>query len=147
MKIEVKDIVLTHEDLVTLFSCAVESNPVFFVDVSISDYLPYVDKSDDYYDMLVKVLSSGQTIYVSDRFAEDKSEFYGELKHVWKIVDHCMRYEVDMKAVIRGIEKAMNTNRGMSVFSNLIFDERVHFDAEDGDYLLQYIVFGDYIYG
>lgn len=147
MKIEVKGIELTHENLVNLLSCAEQSNPAFSYGYRAYDYQPYEDEGDDYEDKLAKVLLSGHRIFVFDHYAEDKTEFYGELKHVWKTADHCMRYEVDNKALIDGIEKAMNTSRGMQAFGNLIFDDGVQFDVEDADYLLQYCVFGDFIYG
>ena len=138
---------LTQEDLVNLLSTALYGNNGWYCDYVKEDYetLCIPDKTDCYEDKLAKILLGGGSIEISDRYAEDKNDHYSKLSHAWDAEHACMTYCVTLEDVYRGLDKAAKKGYQDRV-SNLANDP-AQLDMFDADLLLQYIVYGDYIYG
>lgn len=138
---------LTQEDLVNLFSTALYGNNKWCVWYDKGEYEKECEpnSSDCIEDKLAKLLLAGCCIEISDMYSEDKTDFYGNGRHAWDKENGCMVYNINLDDVRKGLNKA--SRKG---YHKLVMDlayEPGDLDMFDADLLLQFIVFGDYIYG
>lgn len=150
MKLKSKVTDITHDDLVNLLSTALYGSYCIAADYSVEDYksLDNLSENDCYEDKMAKILLSGKSIILSDMYAEDAEDFYGKLPHSWDEENQTMDYEVTLKDIVKGIEKALN-NGGWDAecAMNLIDEDSCELDLEEAENLVQIIIFGKQIYG
>lgn len=151
MKIETKITEITHEDLVNLFSTALYGNERLGVYYDLSDYKgkPFENPDDCVEDKYAKILLNGGHIYIDDYYAEDESDFYGEIKHEWNEEGGYMRYTITLEDIANGLAKAASSSEPFErkCFSDFAENDCMDFDLTDADGLMQIIVFGEVIYG
>ena len=151
MKIEIENIKiksLNQEALVDLISTATYDNGNFTIDYPVEYYKENLSNENDCWeDKIAKCLLAGQSIIVSDLYAEFE-ESHGDLPHEWDKIRGVMNYTVTLKDVIVGLEKAFESGEDYKMTAAFKFvTDDVSFDLNDADILFQTIVFGDYIYG
>lgn len=144
---------LNHTDLVDLFSTATYESCNFTIRKRKADYYGTHLQSDDdcAEDTWAKVLLDNEKnfVYFYDLNAEDESEHYGTLEHEW-IEDKGMRYKVTLADIINGINKAWRDGSKSDKDSVLRYIENENegdFDNYDAELLVQWILFGEPIYG
>lgn len=138
----------THDDLVTLFSTALYGNDAWAVDYDneIYEWNCVTSKDDCLEDKLAKLLLGGYTIEMSDRYSESEKDVYGNNKHVYWDEEHeIMAYPIGLSDIKAGLEKAYENGQGERV--NCLINEPEEMDMIDADVLMQYIVYGEVIYG
>lgn len=147
MKVQIRIKNITHEELVNLFSTATYGSNWLMIKKPKGSYkgTALEDENDCAEDTWAKVLLNGGTIYCYDNYAEDEDEFYGNLPH--KFTHFGMRYELTLKDLIKGFEKAtLDENYGTKCFDDWRFEEG-DFDITEAEYLMQIAIFGEAIYG
>lgn len=150
MKLEVKVTDITHDDLVNLFSTAIYGSYNFMVRKRKGDYYgtPLEDANDCREDAWAKILLAGGHVYVYDINAEDDDEFYGTLPHLYCESRESMRYILTLEDIRKALEKAFSRRDYVyDVACKFLRADDEDFDADDADTLMQYIVFGEVIYG
>lgn len=149
MKTTTKVTNVTHEDLVTLFSTALYGGSIFDVTYNKTEYENSKPKDGDCLeDKLARVLLHGYSITVVDRYSEDKDEHYGTLPYQWNSEHEEMDYTVTLKDIERGIEKALDCkNEWVTECAHSFINDPCNFDLANAEELLQWIVFGESIYG
>jgi len=135
---------LDHSDLVELFSTAFYNSRIFGGNYNNED-LRIKDENDCFEDNLAYVLLDGKSIQVRDFYAEEESDYYGDLPHEWDDDDEFMSYTVNIKDIENGIAKALDEQKNFAW--NFVKYDYGNFDAEDAENLMQYILFGELIYG
>ena len=148
MKVQTKIKEITHEDLVNLFSTATYGSNWLVIRKPKGSYkgTALEDENDCAEDTWAKVLLNGGTIYCYDNYAEDEDDFYGNLPH--KFTDYDMRYELTLKDLIKGLEKAIfDGDYSAKCFYHLCNDDAYNLDLPEAETLMQYIMFGEAIYG
>lgn len=147
MKTITKIQAVEHEDLVNLFSSALYGNPYMGASYSQEFYGQHctVNENDCYEDKIAKILLSGGTIEVEDYEAEDADEHYGTLEA--KYNGECMSYKVSLNDIANGIANALDFGGYESRCAKDLIYQPGDFDLEEGYSLLQFIVFGEIIYG
>lgn len=147
MKINVTIKEVDHENLVDLFSTGLYGNGKFYSDYDRDWFNEHCKKDDGdcYEDSMAKVLLAGGKIVISDRYAEGADDFYGTLPHKWDSEHWCMDYDVTLQDVVNGLQKAADDGESERVYN--LANDAGELDMWDADVLLQYIVFGEYIYG
>lgn len=138
---------INHEDLVNLFSTSLYGNNKWCVDYDRDEYEKecLTDSNDCIEDKIAKLLLAGCSIEISDLYSEDETDGYGKVMHAWDKENECMVYNITLEDVRKGLNKA--SRKG---YHKLVMDlayEPGDLDMFDADLLLQFIVFGDYIYG
>ena len=89
---------------------------------------------------------NGQHIIIGDRYSEE--EFYGDLPHRWDDENECMDYTVKLADIENGLNKALNYGGlPQKCVYNLCNTDKVDFDYPQALCLLQFILFGEEIYG
>lgn len=139
MTYEIKNIQLSHDDLVNLLSTALYGCSFLEADYNHEDYdaVPEDKREGDCYeDKMADILLNGGHITIVDYYAEGEVYNTGTLDE-----DENGVYEVNLNDIIYGIEKT----------DGFPYAEEL-FIKEEGDYytannLLQIIMFGDVIYG
>jgi len=146
MKINFEIREVSHENLVNLFSTALYGNNKWCADYDVDTYLKCdgAEKNECLEDKLARMLLNGYPVQISDMYAEDETDFHGELKHRYDKENCCMDYDVYMSDIIAGLKKACDKGESVKVLD--LANEPENLDMWDADILLQYIVFGDYIY-
>lgn len=149
MKTTTKVTNVTHEDLVNLFSTALYGGDIFEATYNKTEYKNSEPKNDDCLeDKLARVLLHGYSITVIDRGAEDDDEHYGTLPYKWNKEYEEMEYTVTLKDIESGIEKALDCKHEYpSECAHSLINEPYNFDLPQAKELLQWIVFGESIYG
>ena len=149
MKLQVTISEITHEDLVNLLCTATYGSNIFSCHFKKSSYYGTdIEKDEDVReDKWASVLLSGKPVYVYDHEAEDEDDFYGNLPHNWKEDDECMRYEVTLDDIKKGIEKAIENGGYARQAAIDLIEEAGNLDIDGAECLLQKIVFGEVIYG
>lgn len=140
---------VSHDDLVNFFSTALYGSEIFsgVYDSPTYHSLPNCANDDCFEDKLAKMLLAGKTIEIEDWYAEDKDEFYGKLPHTF-IDGKCMLYTVGLQDVINGFQKAMDDNSySAACMRNLIDEESYDLDQPQAETIMQYVLFGEQIYG
>lgn len=147
---------LSHNDLVNLFSTALYGSSYLT-----ADYVEAINpcEEDCFEDTLAKNLLRGQTITVTDWYAEE--DVYGKLPHYKAGKDGEVSYEVSLEDIKRGLEKAADgtfnagndewteqTKRSAKVsFDSFMDEDACDFDLVRADILMQIILFDEIIYG
>lgn len=100
-------------------------------------------------DLWANVLLGGWSLYFADYYAEDEDEHYGDLPYEWDKDDKCMYYRFNLQDVKRGLAKAADSDSEFSrkCFECLREDESTDFELTRAETLMQYIIFGELIYG
>lgn len=149
MRIKTTITEITHDDLVNLFSTATYGSEYFFCRIPKGNYqgTELEDPEDCLEDKWAKVLLAGKAIYVFDGYSEDDSEFYGNLPHEWSNYHDCMRYTLTLADIVKAMEKALSENDYMVGYINNMACDNGRFDQIQAEALLQYIVFGEEVYG
>lgn len=149
MKTTTKVTNVTHEDLVNLFSTALYGGDIFEATYNKTEYKNSEPKEDDSLeDKLARVLLHGYSITVVDRYSEDKDEHYGTLPFEWNTEYGEMEYTVTLKDIERGIEKALDCKHEYpSECAHCLINESYNFYMPQAEELLQWILFGESIYG
>ena len=95
---------------------------------------------------MARVLLAGYSILVKDYYAEDESDHYGNLNHLWR--RDCMAYELTLEDIKKGIGRAIDSGGYIRDYINhWADDECMNFDLTEAEAVMQWIVFGEYIYG
>ena len=139
---------LTHEDLVNLLDTACYGSEFFDIIYAQSDYYgTALENEDDFAsDKWAKLLLNGKSIKVCDYYSEE--EKYGTLPSQWNAKRERMEYTVNLLDIIAGLEKALDSDTYIAIYvRHLVDDESVAFDQIEAEALLQFIVFGEEIYG
>lgn len=141
---------ITHDDLVNLFSTAMYGSYIWSAEYNKTEYKnsdPNVEE-DCFEDKLARVLLHGYSITIIDCYAEDKDEHYGNLPYHWNEENEVMEYTVTLKDIANGIEKAIDNKEDYSSqCANNLINNSFDFDLPQAEELLQWIIFGESIYG
>lgn len=149
MKVEVTISDISQENLVDLFSVALYGSDRFFARVKRKDYEPLRCAGDCIEDKLAKVLLNGGSIYVFDKYADDENDFYGNpvaLTHEYSEEDEAMCYTVKLPDVEDGLARAYESQYACDYLKHLMYDP-CQMDITEADALLQFVLFGEVIYG
>ena len=147
MKTITKIQAVEQEDLVNLFSSALYGNSYMGVDYPTDFYRQHCDvnENDCIEDKLAKVLLAGGKISVIDMEAEDETDHFGKLEAKF---DRCgMEYKVSLADITKGIEKALDHGGYENKCAKYLIYTPEDLDLEEGYSLLQFIVFGEIVYG
>lgn len=90
------------------------------------------------------VRNFGDKYQMCDCYAEDDTDFYGELPHEWDDEDECMVYAITIEDIEKGIAKCIDM--GMMAAWYLIHEPE-QLDLPEAEAIMQVIVFGEEIYG
>lgn len=141
---------ITKEELSDFFSTATYGNHwcEVFRNKEISGDVK-ADENDCREDLWAKVLLGGYSLYFADYNAEDEEDFYGELPHEWDEEGQCMNYRFNLQDVKNGLAKAANSD---NEYTRRCFEEfrdidNSSFDLNSAEELIQWIIFGEAIYG
>ena len=143
MKFEVKIQEMSHDELVDLFSTALYQNPAFECDYSKEDRDKVMTENDCYEDIIAKILLNGGSVDIIDKYSEEYDEPYSEDAY-WDEDEESYVYPITLEDVYCGLENAAKSQNDNKHFMALINEES---DMIDCDTLLQYICYGDVIYG
>ena len=158
-KTTVKDI--THDDLVDLLSTSLTGSQFFGADYDSEAYKKCPDRKEDdcFEDKMARILLNGGCVTISDLYAEDEYDFYGELKHEFDSEYCCMNYLVTLQDIEKGLSKCASgdfeKNEGYETsepsymrrcFNDLLAGEG-DLDLYEAQNLMQVIIFGKLIYG
>ena len=148
MKAEVTITDISHENLVDLLSVSMYGSDRFFARVKKADYDKVRTVGDCREDKLARTLLNGGRIHVYDCYAEGEDDFYGNpaLPHEWDEDDQTMRYVVTLADVEYGLSKAFEDKNAIDYVKHLMYDP-CQMDFTEADILLQFILFGEQIYG
>jgi hypothetical protein len=139
---------LNHDDLVDLFSTALYGSSLFSAYYDKKDYKKCNPSENDCFeDKLAKILLNGYSVIVCDHYA-DEDEFYGDLPHDWDEADRCVEYTVTLEDIKNGIGKALDQGGWTSKCAmDFINHEEGDLDLPEAEELVQWILFGETIYG
>lgn len=150
MKIQTKITDITQDDLVNLLSTAGYGSCWLGLNYDMQDLwsVPNFEKYECVEDKMAAILLNGRVVILYDMYAEDSSDFYGKLPHSWDDVGGTMDYEVTLKDIVEGIEKALN-NGGWDAecAMNLMNADEGQFDQPQAENLIQWVIFGESVYG
>ena len=141
---------IEQQDLSNLFSTAIFGSE--WLGSEVDDYkyqedFINADKCDCYEDQLAVALLSGGKIILKDYYAEDKTDKYGSVKSEWDEDDLCMRYEITLKDVKNGLEKALEDSEYSQDCVLNLANNPCNLDISEAEVICQYIMFGENIYG
>lgn len=137
---------VTHEDLVRLFSAATYGSSWLSISIPREDKTTMY-KADCLEDMWARVLLAGNPLYMDDHYAEDKDDFYGELPHKWD-KHGLMQYTFTLEDVKNGVAKALDSGGCIAEYiHHWADDDCCEFDNPQAEAVMQWIVFGEEIYG
>ena len=140
---------INHEDLVELLSTACYGSSWLGVTYNQTEYQNSEPSEDDCIeDKCARILLHGYSITLYDMYAEDEEDHYGTLPFAWDERGETMDYTVTLDDIRRGLEKAMNAGGWPAKYvQNLINAEDGDFDQPQAESLVQWILFGEEIYG
>lgn len=146
MTLETKVTEITHDDLVFLLSTASEGSSWLAFSYKKSDYEPLKKEGDCFEDKLAKILLAGKSIEACDYYAE--GEHYGNLPYEVLEDDAAVCYKLTLEDIKTGLGKAFSSPNYLATYAHdLIEDEGVNLDQPEAESLMQYILFGEEIYG
>lgn len=159
-KTTVTDIEISHEDLVTLFSDSLYGDHTFdaWVDEE-NEPLKSKGEGDCYEDKLANVLLNGGYICITDNEAEEDecnsdvlpiagvytgTSMFGEYRAPY--------YKIDLERIKQAFKEILAQNTTGEYSDGLYKNYIATYVDEDGDFydawnILQYIIFGDVVYG
>ena len=148
MKIEVTIKEITKDDLVNLFSTGLTGSSFLGCDYDKKTYqsLPDASEDDCIEDKLAKLLLAGHSIELWDMEAEPE-DHYGNLASRYREAYQCMAYKVTLEDIKKGLQNAASNEDTSYYFNDLVNDDAYNLDLTGGESLLQFIMFGELIYG
>lgn len=150
MKIKTKITDITHDDLVNLLSTAGYGSCWLGLNYDMQDLwsVPNFEKYECIEDKMAAILLNGREVILYDMYAEDSSDCYGKLPHKWDKENGTMDYEVTLKDIVKGIEKALdNGGWDAECAMHLIDEDSRELDLTEAENLVQIILFGEALYG
>ena len=151
MKIKVTITEISHDDLVDLISTAFTYSSIFVVDYDSIEYeqLPNTDENNDCIeDKMAKLLLAGKSVKFCDTYAEDSSDSHGsKLPHEYDSDYGVMDYTVTLKDIKKGLQKALNKGGYSAECAMNLINADGNLDQPQAEGLVQYIIFGEPIYG
>jgi len=152
MKAELKIKEITHTEIVNLISTAAYGSNWLGIDYNEDEYNSLASdkksKNPCIEEKMADLLLDGKSVEFYDMYCEDKDDFYGNLFHRYDKENGFMFYSVTLKDFINGLEKAATSSEwGAECFCNFVFDDSYNLDSCGADTLIQYVIFGSYIYG
>lgn len=141
---------VTYEDLVRLFSAATYGSSWIGISIPEIDNTKF-NKDDCLEDMWAKVLLNGKSLYFHDYYAEDADDFYGNLPH-WSYFETpnngFMRYTFTLDDIKKGVAKALDSGDYIAEYiHHWTDDDCCEFDNPQAEAIMQWIIFGEEIYG
>lgn len=148
MKVEVTIKEITKDDLVNLFSIGLTGSSFLDFDYDKKAYqsLPDASEDDCIEDKLAKLLLAGHSIELWDLEAEPE-DHYGTLESHYRKTYGCMVYKVTLEDINKGLQNAASNEDTADYFMQLATDDAYNLDLTGGESLLQFIMFGELIYG
>ena len=148
MKVEVTIKEITKDDLVNLFSTGLTGSSFLGCDYDKKTYqsLPDASEDDCIEDKLAKLLLAGHSIELWDLEA-DSEDHYGNLDSRYREAYQCMAYKVTLEDIKKGLQAAATNEDTADYFMQLATDDAYDLDLTGGESLLQFIMFGEVIYG
>lgn len=149
MKTKTKISEITQEDLDNLLTTALYGNNWVAVSFKDEDYYgTTMEKIGDYgTDICAKILLSGKSIELRDYNAEDEDDFHGRLPHCYDYTEDYMAYTITLEDIRKGLQKAINQGDYETKCALHLIYEPEQLDLEEADTLIQFIMFGQQIYG
>lgn len=158
MKIKTSIEEITRDDLVNLLSTALYGSSYLEADYTNSSLK---EKDDCFEDILARNLLAGDSIVVTDWYAE--GTVYGNLQHIIDDEDECVHYTLNLDDIKNGLAKAAdgtfnvradvsedfasgNRECALASFNAFYFNEK-QWDMCAADTLMQIILFNEIIYG
>lgn len=142
---------ITKRELSDLFCIASEGSSYVGFLYKKSDYEGTELESEYDYkcDKCAKLLLAGKTIIFADYYAEDADEFYGELPHKYSESRECMKYTLTLEDIKKGVIRALDSDDGYikKCINDWIEDDSCNLDLTEAEDIMQYIVFGEIVYG
>ena len=148
MKTTTKISEISHDDLVNLLSTATygsEYTDIYWVYQE--EYLKSKEEGDCREDIYARMLLNGYKIEVRDYYAEDETDFYGNLHHEWNEEDECMVYHVGIEDIANGIAKCLDLGGWTAECAIDLIKNDGDLDLYEAEAIMQVIVFGEVIYG
>lgn len=145
---------ITHDELVELFSCALEGSNYLEAEYNKEFYNSLTRNQttgDCFEDKIADTLLNGGEIYLYDNYSE--GELYGGRGEI--IENNVGMYVITLADVIEGLEKAANGKYAVSndeefareAFCSFSDEFKEDFDYYYADALMQIIMFNEIIYG
>ena len=148
IKMQITDI--THDDLVNLFSTALYGSSWMGCAYDRQAYISsdLYDQNDCLEDRLAKIMLNGGRIEIIDHYAEDEDDIQGHvLKEIhWDDENECMRYIISLDDIKKGLQRACKHDYAKTYVMNLC-DQDGSFDQAEAEALMQFIIFGEEVYG
>jgi len=142
---------ITKRELSDLFCIASEGSPFVGFLYKKSDYEGTELESEYDYkcDKCAKLLLAGKTIFFADYYAEDADEHYGELPHKYSGSRGCMKYKLTLEDIKNGVSRALDSDDSYikECINDWITDDSCNLDLTEAENIMQYIVFGEIVYG
>lgn len=138
---------ITHDDLVNLIATAWEGSNWLGFDIPLKSgsHVPRVE-NECREDRMARVLLAGYSILVKDYYAKDESDHYGNLNHIWR--RDCMAYELTLEDIKKGVARALDSGTYIRDYiTDWTEEDSVGFDLTEAESVMQWIVFGEEIYG
>ena len=150
MKIKIQITDITHDDLVNLFSTALYGSSWLGCAYDRQAYISsdLYDQNDCLEDRLAKIMLNGGRIEIIDHYAEDEDDIQGHvLKEIhWDDENDCMRYTISLDDIKKGLQLACKHDYAKTYVMNL-YDQDGSFDQIEAEALMQFIIFGEEVYG
>ena len=148
MKVEVTIKEITKDDLVNLFSTGLTGSNFLGCDYDKKAYrsLPDASEDDCIEDKLAKLLLAGHSTKLLDMGAEP-DDHYGNLESHYLESHGCMAYKVTLEDIKKGLQNAASNEDTSDYFNDFVHDDASNLDLIGGEVLLQFIMFGEVIYG
>jgi len=150
MKTKTTILEINHEDLVDFFSTALYGSFMFGARYDSVEYheLKDANENDCFEDKLARLLLSGKTIEIIDKYAEDIDYYYGTLPHAWDEDEYEMVYTVSLEDIKNGLQSCLDGDSYISECAmNLVHADDGNLDLPQAENLLQMCVYGEMIYG
>lgn len=144
MKIDIKIKELSHEDIVNLMSDGLYDSPYLVAKYDRVHYRHAFGEGLCFEEILASILLDGGSIEIGDTNVMSEDEKYGKLNARYDADNQVMFYTVTLKDIISGLELAAQTEGGGQYIINFINGDT---DWIEADYLMQHIVFQEYLYG
>ena len=148
MELEIKVKSMEQEDLVDFLSTALYDNGNYRTEYNVGCYnsVCKVDEEDCFEEKCAKVLLAGGDISFADMLSEDSSCKYGDNPNAfWSEQARAVIYPIKYDDIIKGLNKAVEEGYASEVLA--LADKDADFDALEADCLLQFILFGEVVYG
>lgn len=152
---------LTKDDLVELLSTAIcDSWLGYEYRIEGNEDISFDDNGEGFIERIARCLLQGKKIEMFDRYAKDENDFhYSNIEHYWderlercqgEAEDGFMVYRVSLKDIEDGLSKMLEVGHGWAlncVMSFINYDRDGDFDKQKAETIIQYILWGEEIYG